>query len=134
MTFVLLLIKFYGATNTEIVKSLRKVLSIALSFLIYPKPLNAKYVAGMAATVGSLILSFRLKRRKHVRLSVHLRCTTPAPSSALPIVCPQRARADVPFLLAVCNCTHRRRAGTGGCLSLEPLQRTNKQPHAEPFT
>lgn len=112
MTFVLLLIKFYGATNTEIVKSLRKVLSIALSFLIYPKPLNAKYVAGMAATVGSLVLSFRLKRRKHVRLSA-------CPS------CARDARADAPFLLAVCSCTHRRRAGTGGCLSLE----TNNRMH-----
>jgi adenosine 3'-phospho 5'-phosphosulfate transporter B3 len=64
VTFVLLLIKFYGATNTEIVKSLRKVLSIALSFAIYPKPVNAKYAAGMAATAASLVVSYRLQRRK----------------------------------------------------------------------
>ena len=61
---MLLLIKFYGATNTEIVKSLRKVLSIVLSFAIYPKPLNGKYLAGLAATCASLIISYRLKRRK----------------------------------------------------------------------
>ncbi len=84
-----MLIKFYGATNTEIVKSLRKVLSIALSFLIYPKPVNAKYAAGMVATVASLVINFRLKRRKHVRvylfacslcdaLTRMLRCCTPA--------------------------------------------------------
>ena len=64
VTFVLLLIKFYGATNTEIVKSLRKVLSIVLSFAIYPKPLNGKYLAGLAATCASLVISYRLKRRK----------------------------------------------------------------------
>jgi len=67
VTFVLLLIKFYGATNTEIVKSLRKVLSIALSFAIYPKPVNSRYLGGMAATCASLVISYRLKRRK-VRL------------------------------------------------------------------
>lgn len=60
----MLLIKFYGATNTEIVKSLRKVLSIALSFAIYPKPVNARYLGGMAATCASLVVSYRLKRRK----------------------------------------------------------------------
>ena len=64
---MLLLIKYYGATNTEIVKSLRKVLSIALSFAIYPKPVNSRYLGGMAATCASLVISFQLKRRK-VRL------------------------------------------------------------------
>jgi adenosine 3'-phospho 5'-phosphosulfate transporter B3 len=67
VTFVLLLIKYYGATNTEIVKSLRKVLSIALSFAIYPKPVNSRYLGGMAATCASLVMSYKLKRNK-VRL------------------------------------------------------------------
>lgn len=71
VTFVLLLIKFYGATNTEIVKSLRKVLSIAISFAVYPKPVNSKYLAGMAATLASLLISYRLKRRK----ARHTPCT-----------------------------------------------------------
>jgi adenosine 3'-phospho 5'-phosphosulfate transporter B3 len=73
---VLLLIKFYGATNTEIVKSLRKVLSIALSFAIYPKPVNEKYLAGMVATAASLLLSYRLKRTKPAASSA------PAPAAA----------------------------------------------------
>ena len=66
---MLLLIKYYGATNTEIVKSLRKVLSIALSFAIYPKPVNSRYLGGMAATCASLVISYRLKRGK-VRYAV----------------------------------------------------------------
>ena len=72
VTFVLLLIKGYGATDTEVVKSLRKVLSVALSFAIYPKPINAKYIIGMAATVGSLVVSHRLKQRKQSRQALAL--------------------------------------------------------------
>jgi hypothetical protein len=49
------------------VKSLRKVLSIALSFAIYPKPVNSRYLGGMAATCASLVMSYKLKRNK-VRL------------------------------------------------------------------
>jgi adenosine 3'-phospho 5'-phosphosulfate transporter B3 len=64
VTCVLLLIKLYGATNTEIVKSLRKVLSIALSFAVYPRSVNAKYLLGFSATVASLALTMRLKQRK----------------------------------------------------------------------
>ena len=92
---MLLLIKYYGATNTEIVKSLRKVLSIALSFAIYPKPVNSRYLGGMAATCASLVISYRLKRRK---------------------VRPRRARAagsplTAPTLAGGCSVT---RAGAGG--------------------
>ena len=79
VTFVLLLIKFYGATNTEIVKSLRKVLSVALSFVMYPKPVNAKYAFGMAATVGSLVISYKQKQRRHAALQTLSHVTTPAP-------------------------------------------------------
>jgi len=64
ITFVLLLIRCYGATNTEIVKSLRKVLSIALSFAIYPKPVTRKYAAGFAVTCLSLLLTHRAKQRR----------------------------------------------------------------------
>ena len=102
VTFILLLIKHHGATNTEIVKSCRKarapcvgwrrcrtrvaalgcgpsaprlprselreasrsrgggsaplaaqVLSILLSFLLYPKPMNAKYVGGLVRPAGA---------------------------------------------------------------------------------
>ena len=67
LTCVLLLIKLYGATNTEIVKSLRKVLSIALSFAVYPKQINAKYVAGFSATIASLALTLQIKKRRAER-------------------------------------------------------------------
>ena len=83
VTFVLLLIKYYGATNTEIVKSLRKVLSIALSFAIYPKPVNSRYLGGMAATCASLVISYRLKRHK-VRSRYHARTMRRADRPALP--------------------------------------------------
>jgi hypothetical protein len=78
---VLLLIKFYGATNTEIVKSLRKVLSIALSFAIYPKPVNGKYLAGMAATVASLVVSYRLQAAKQRK--ARARAAAPAAGASL---------------------------------------------------
>jgi hypothetical protein len=96
VTFVLLLIKFYGATNTEIVKSLRKVLSIALSFAIYPKPVNAKYAAGMAATAASLVVSYRLQRRK-------------ARQRARQRLCTDGTRADARSARAVCRVRRRRR-------------------------
>ncbi|GLI59764.1 hypothetical protein VaNZ11_001725 [Volvox africanus] len=43
---VLLLIKHFGATNAEVVKSMRKVCQVILSFLIFPKPMSWKYLAG----------------------------------------------------------------------------------------
>ena len=38
VSFILLLIRHYGAANTEVVKSMRKMVSIALSMTLYPKP------------------------------------------------------------------------------------------------
>lgn len=43
---VLLIIKGFGATNAEIVKSLRKVCQVAVSFMLFPKPLTWKYLMG----------------------------------------------------------------------------------------
>ncbi|GIM06920.1 hypothetical protein Vretimale_11162 [Volvox reticuliferus] len=43
---VLLLIKHFGATNAEVVKSMRKVCQVILSFLVFPKPMSWKYLAG----------------------------------------------------------------------------------------
>ena len=64
VSFALLLIKAYGATNTEIVKSLRKVLTVAISFVLYPKPLAWQYGVGGALVAGSLALSHHLKLQK----------------------------------------------------------------------
>ena len=54
----------YGATITEMVKSMRKVLTIVLSFLLYPKPLSWKYGLGGFAVLLSLAATHELHRRK----------------------------------------------------------------------
>ena len=64
VTFVLSLIKYFGATETEIVKSLRKVLSICLSFILFPKALNWKYIAGFFMVVVSTLMTFKIKTDK----------------------------------------------------------------------
>tara|TARA_A100001035_G_C27750734_1_gene486326 strand:+ start:101 stop:1279 length:1179 start_codon:yes stop_codon:yes gene_type:complete len=65
VSFILSLIKYFGATEAEIVKSLRKVLSIVISFILFPKELNWKYIAGFAAVVVSTIYTFYLKDQKN---------------------------------------------------------------------
>jgi len=64
VSVVLLLIKLYGATVTELVKSMRKVLTVALSFVLYPKPFSWKYAVGGAAVLISLAATQELQRRK----------------------------------------------------------------------
>ena len=64
VSLVLLLIRLYGATVTELVKSLRKVLTVVLSFVLYPKPMSWKYAAGGAAVLCSLVATQELQRRK----------------------------------------------------------------------
>jgi len=64
VSFVLLLIKVYGATVTEMVKSMRKVLTVVMSFVLYPKPLSWKYGLGTAAVLISLVATHELQRRK----------------------------------------------------------------------
>jgi adenosine 3'-phospho 5'-phosphosulfate transporter B3 len=65
VSFILSLIKYFGATEAEIVKSLRKVLSIVISFALFPKELNWKYIAGFAAVVVSTVYTFYLKQQKN---------------------------------------------------------------------
>lgn len=70
VAFVLSLIKHYGASETEIVKSLRKVLSILISFV--GKEMNWKYRAGFAMMLLSIFLTLEEKRRKEAhRTSMH---------------------------------------------------------------
>ena len=64
VTFVLLLIKISGATVCEMIKSLRKVLTVTLSFVLYPKALSYKYFVGGAFVVISLAATQELQRRK----------------------------------------------------------------------
>ena len=65
VSFILSLIKYYGATEAEIIKSLRKVLSIVISFILFPKALNWKYIAGFAAVLVSTAYTFYLKGEKN---------------------------------------------------------------------
>mmetsp|Transcript_18642 Transcript_18642/g.40045 ORF Transcript_18642/g.40045 Transcript_18642/m.40045 type:complete len:358 (+) Transcript_18642:176-1249(+) len=46
VSLILLIIKGFGATNAEIVKSMRKVCQVAVSFTLFPKPFSWKYAAG----------------------------------------------------------------------------------------
>ena len=61
---ILLCLRHYGATNTEAIKALRKMLSLALSLLVYPKPMGWKYVVGTAATAFALYGLYRIKMRR----------------------------------------------------------------------
>lgn len=65
VSFILGMIKFFGATEAEIVKSMRKVLSIVISFVLFPKALNWKYIAGFITVVGSIGWTFQLKMEKN---------------------------------------------------------------------
>jgi adenosine 3'-phospho 5'-phosphosulfate transporter B3 len=65
VSFILSLIKYFGATEAEIVKSLRKVLSIVISFMLFPKELNWKYIAGFIAVLVSTVYTFYLKDQKN---------------------------------------------------------------------
>lgn len=51
---ILMLIQHYGSTSAEVVKSMRKVLQVAVSLLLYPKPLTWKHAVGGAAVICGL--------------------------------------------------------------------------------
>ncbi len=53
---ILLIIKHFGATNAEVVKSMRKVCQVALSFLVFPKPLSWKYGVGGLLVAAALYI------------------------------------------------------------------------------
>jgi len=54
VTFILSLIQHFDATRTEIVKSLRKVLQVVVSFVLFAKPVNARILGGGAAVALAL--------------------------------------------------------------------------------
>jgi len=62
VTFILATIKFFGAAEAEIVKSMRKILSILVSFMVYPKELNRNYQFGLFAIVSAILLMLHHKR------------------------------------------------------------------------
>mmetsp|Transcript_7006 Transcript_7006/g.9106 ORF Transcript_7006/g.9106 Transcript_7006/m.9106 type:complete len:332 (+) Transcript_7006:255-1250(+) len=62
--FILLLIKTFGATNAEIVKSMRKILSIVISFLAFAKPFTSLHFYGFLAFAISSFIGIRIKYQK----------------------------------------------------------------------
>jgi adenosine 3'-phospho 5'-phosphosulfate transporter B3 len=54
VSFILMIIKAFGSTSAEVVKSLRKICQIVLSFLLFPKPVGWKHLAGGALVVCGL--------------------------------------------------------------------------------
>lgn len=58
--FVLLLIKKFGATTTEIVKSCRKVLSIVISFVAFSKPISKWHIIGGFVFTLSVIVAVQV--------------------------------------------------------------------------
>eukprot|EP00730_Choanoeca_flexa_P018971 TRINITY_DN9252_c0_g1_i2.p1 TRINITY_DN9252_c0_g1~~TRINITY_DN9252_c0_g1_i2.p1 ORF type:complete len:292 (+),score=53.15 TRINITY_DN9252_c0_g1_i2:61-936(+) len=73
---VLTLIRRHGALAAVTVTNLRKVFSIIISFLVYPKPFSAQYLFGgvfVAAGVAMQVYSKQQKRRKKdQRLPTHV--------------------------------------------------------------
>mmetsp|Transcript_4969 Transcript_4969/g.6272 ORF Transcript_4969/g.6272 Transcript_4969/m.6272 type:complete len:332 (-) Transcript_4969:692-1687(-) len=64
--FILLLIKTFGATNAEIVKSLRKVLSIVISFVVFTKPFTTMHGLGFFLFTLSTLMGIQIKRTKQL--------------------------------------------------------------------
>ena len=77
--FILLLIKHFNATNAEIIKSSRKVLSIALSFLLIGKPMSVMHLVGCLFFVAFVAGSFYLKQQRK-RLAKQAGSALPGPS------------------------------------------------------
>jgi adenosine 3'-phospho 5'-phosphosulfate transporter B3 len=67
VSFILLSIRQYGATNTEIIKALRKMLSIGLSLILYPKPMGWRYVTGTCVTAFGIMTLYAIKKRRYVK-------------------------------------------------------------------
>jgi len=64
VSFVLLLIKNFGATFTEVVKSTRKVLTIGLSFMLYAKPVSTNHQVGGVVFTAAVAMGAYVKSQK----------------------------------------------------------------------
>ncbi|KAL6762152.1 UAA transporter [Haematococcus lacustris] len=73
---ILLIIKGFGATNAEIVKSLRKVCQVVLSFVMFPKPLSWRYMLGGLLVVSALYWLQRLGKRQAAADAEHRAAVT----------------------------------------------------------
>lgn len=62
--FILVLIKHFGATEAEIVKSCRKVFTILLSFALVAKPISSMHVVGGLIFLLSIFISVYVKSNR----------------------------------------------------------------------
>ena len=67
VAFILLLIKHFGATNAEIVKSCRKVCTIVLSYAAISKPFGKLHIIGGMLFVASIVMTIKVKGDKAKR-------------------------------------------------------------------
>ena len=63
---VLVIVKLFDALTAVTITSLRKALSLCLSFLIYNKPFSYNYLWGGAVVFASVYLNVLLKSKKNV--------------------------------------------------------------------
>lgn len=61
---ILATIKLFGAVVCVAVTSLRKALTMILSFLIFPKPVTLAHASGLSLIFGSLYLGYEIARQK----------------------------------------------------------------------
>ena len=79
--FILLIIKRFGATNAEIVKSCRKVMSIVISFVVFSKPFSSMHIFGGCLFVFSIVMGVQVKALKAKNKAAQL-ANKPAPVDA----------------------------------------------------
>lgn len=64
ISFHMTLVKEYGSIVAVLVGNTRKVLTILLSFILFPKPFSFMYVIGIVLVFGSLIMHTILKENR----------------------------------------------------------------------
>ena len=64
LSAIMRIVAVHGAVATVAVTTTRRVLTMALSFALYPKPLTAAHAAGLAAVLGAVALLAREKARR----------------------------------------------------------------------
>ena len=60
---ILLLVRDFGSTNCEVVKTMRKVLQTACSFFFFPRPIHANHVIGVVAVLLATLTLYTGKSR-----------------------------------------------------------------------
>ena len=68
LTIMLISIRLYGATNTEFIKVLRKMFSIALSMSFYRKSFGIFELVGIVFTTSGIFLLYALKKKRYMKV------------------------------------------------------------------